>query len=210
MSKKTLMQIFLVIFLFFLILFTFIFFYEPNEINKPFKTLKNSEVNNIVSSSEEQSMIENLEYTSSNNNGDVFELYADYGEPSVEDPDLMFLKNVRAKIIFVDKNNINLISDFANFNTKTFETFFINNVQITRMDEIVTGNELYLVLENKIDLQKDKKKEQNLLRMSHNIFFQKPGYNLKADILEIDLTTKNLKIFMNDKIRKVTANSKIE
>lgn len=210
MSKKTLMQIFLVIFLFFLILFTFIFFYEPNEINKPFKTLKNSEVNNIVSSSEEQSMIENLEYTSSNNNGDVFELYADYGEPSVEDPDLMFLKNVRAKIIFVDKNNINLISDFANFNTKTFETFFINNVQITRMDEIVTGNELYLVLENKIDLQKDKKKEQNLIRMSHNIFFQKPGYNLKADILEIDLITKNLKIFMNDKIEKVTANSKIK
>ena len=210
MSKKTLMQIFLVIFLFFLILFTFIFFYEPNEINKPFKTLKNSEVNNIVSSSEEQSMIENLEYTSSNNNGDVFELYADYGEPSIEDPDLMFLKNVRAKIIFVDKNNINLISDFANFNTKTFETFFINNVQITRMDEIVTGNELYLVLENKIDLQKDKKKEQNLLRMSHNIFFQKPGYNLKADILEIDLITKNLKIFMNDKIEKVTANSKIK
>ena len=210
MSKKTLMQIFLVIFLFFLILFTFIFFYEPNETNKPFKTLKNSEVNNIVSSSEEQSMIENLEYTSSNNNGDVFELYADYGEPSIEDPDLMFLKNVRAKIIFVDKNNINLISDFANFNTKTFETFFINNVQITRMDEIVTGNELYLVLENKIDLQKDKKKEQNLIRMSHNIFFQKPGYNLKADILEIDLITKNLKIFMNDKIEKVTANSKIK
>tara|TARA_B100000886_G_C20404932_1_gene484289 strand:- start:45 stop:677 length:633 start_codon:yes stop_codon:yes gene_type:complete len=210
MSKKTLMQIFLVIFLFFLILFTFVFFYEPNEINKPFKTLKNSEVNNIVSSSEEQSMIENLEYTSSNNNGDVFELYADYGEPSIEDPDLMFLKNVRAKIIFVDKNNINLISDFANFNTKTFETFFINNVQITRMDEIVTGNELYLVLENKIDLQKDKKKEQNLIRMSHNIFFQKPGYNLKADILEIDLITKNLKIFMNDKIEKVTANSKIK
>ena len=210
MSKKTLMQIFLVIFLFFLILFTFVFFYEPNEINKPFKTLKNSEVNNIVSSSEEQSMIENLEYTSSNNNGDVFELYADYGEPSIEDPDLMFLKNVRAKIIFVDKNNINLISDFANFNTKTFETFFINNVQITRMDEIVTGNELYLVLENKIDLQKDKKKEQNLIRMSHNIFFQKPGYNLKADILEIDLITKNLKIFMDDEIKKVTANSKIE
>ena len=210
MSKKTLMQILLIIFLFFLILFTFIFFYEPNKINKPFKTLKNPEKNNIVSSSEEQSMIENLEYTSSNSNGDVFELYADYGEPSIEDPDLMFLKNVRAKIIFIDKNNINLISDFANFNTKTFETLFINNVQITRMDEIVTGNELYLVLENKIDLQKDKKKEQNLLRMSHNILFQKPGYNLKADILEIDLITKNLKIFMNDRVEKVTANSKIK
>ena len=210
MSKRALIQIFLLIILVFLTIFTFLFFYKSNEINKDFKTSKNSKVNNVVSSSEVQSTIENLEYTSSNNNGDIFELYADYGEPSIEDPDLMFLKNVRAKIIFVDKNNINLISDFANFNTKTFETLFINNVKITRLDEIVTGNELYLVLENEIDLQQDNKKEQNLLRMSHNIFFQKPGYNLKADILEIDLITKNLKIFMDDKIKKVTANSKIK
>ena len=210
MSKKASIQIFLLILLVFLTIFTFLFFYKSNEINKDFKTSKNSKVNNVVSSSEVQSTIENLEYTSSNNNGDIFELYADYGEPSIEDPDLMFLKNVRAKIVFVDKNNINLISDFANFNTKTFETLFINNVKITRTDEIVTGNELYLVLENEIDLQQGDKKEQNLLRMSHNIFFQKPGYNLKADILEIDLITKNLKIFMDDKIKKVTANSKIK
>ena len=210
MSKRALIQIFLLIILVFLTIFTFLFFYKSNEINKDFKTSKNSKVNNVVSSSEVQSTIENLEYTSSNNNGDIFELYADYGEPSIEDPDLMFLKNVRAKIVFVDKNNINLISDFANFNTKTFETLFINNVKITRTDEIVTGNELYLVLENEIDLQQGDKKEQNLLRMSHNIFFQKPGYNLKADILEIDLITKNLKIFMDDKIKKVTANSKIK
>lgn len=210
MSKKTLIQIFLLIFLIFFILFTFLFFYKSNKINKDFLASKNSEVTNVIYGDDEQSMIENLEYTSSNSNGDIFELYADYGEPSVEDPDLMFLKNVRAKIIFVDKNNINLISDFANFNTKTFETLFINNVKITRLDEIVTGNELYLVLENEIDLQQDNKKEQNLLRMSHNIFFQKPGYNLKADILEIDLITKNLKIFMDDEIKKVTANSKIE
>ena len=210
MSKRALIQIFLLIILVFLTIFTFLFFYKSNEINKDFKTSKNSKVNNVVSSSEVQSTIENLEYTSSNNNGDIFELYADYGEPSIEDPDLMFLKNVRAKIVFVDKNNINLISDFANFNTKTFETLFINNVKITRTDEIVTGNELYLVLENEIDLQQGDKKEQNLLRMSHNIFFQKPGYNLKADILEIDLITKNLKIFMDDEIKKVTANSKIE
>ena len=210
MSKKTLIQILLLIFLILFTLFTFLFFYKSNKINKVSKASKNPEATNVVSSSEEQSMIENLEYTSSNNNGDIFELYADYGEPSIEDPDLMFLKNVRAKIIFVDKNNINLISDFANFNTKTFETLFINNVQITRMDEIVTGNELYLVLENKIDLKNNNNKEQNLLRMSHNIFFQKPGYNLKADILEIDLITKNLKIFMDDKIKKVTANSKIK
>ena len=54
------------------------------------------------------------------------------------------------------------------------------------------------------------KKEQNIIRMSNNILFQKPGYQLKADILEIDLITKNIKIYMNDKLEKVFGSSKIK
>ena len=61
----------------------------------------------------------------------------------------MFLSNVKANIIFKDKNkeNVKLTSDYANFNTRTFETTFIDKVKITRKDEIITGNELYLVLD---------------------------------------------------------------
>ena len=46
-----------------------------------------------------------------------------------------------------------LTSKFANFNTKTFETTFIDNVKISRHDEIITGDELYLVLKDKDDLE---------------------------------------------------------
>ena len=46
--------------------------------------------------------------------------------------------------------------------------------------------------------------------MSNNIFFKKPGYTLKADVLEIDLTTKNTKIFMNNKLKKVMITSVIK
>ena len=75
----------------------------------------------------------------------------------------------------------------------------------------MTGEKLYLVLENDDELvEKDLKKEQNILRMSNNILFEKPGYTLKADILEIDLITKNLKIYMNDKLEKVFGSSKIK
>ena len=45
-----------------------------------------------------------------------------------------------------NKPDVLLTSDFANFNTKTFETTFIDNVKISRNDEIITGDELYLVL----------------------------------------------------------------
>ena len=210
MEKKTLVQIFLFILLILLVLFTFIFFYNSDEVKQSSDRPKNNNIN-TSSSQDDQNIIENIKYTSSNNNGDIFEIFADFGEPSSINPELMLLKSVKAQIIFTSKNNINLISDFADFNTKTFETLFFDNVKITRLDEVMTGEKLYLVLENDDELvEKDLKKEQNILRMSNNILFEKPGYSLKADILEIDLITKNLKIYMNDKVEKVFGSSKIK
>ena len=54
------------------------------------------------------------------------------------------------------------------------------------------------------------KKEENILRMSRNVFYKKPGYTLSADILEIDLITKNIKIYMIDKYKKVLAQKKFK
>ena len=127
----------------------------------------------------------------------------------------MFLTNVKGKVIFKDDNKpkIILTSKFADFNTVSFETTFKENVKITRQDEVITGDKLYLVLDNEEqdsdDLSKTPK-EENLIRMSNNIFFKKPGYTLKADVLEIDLTTKNTKIFMNNKLKKVMITSVIK
>ena len=120
----------------------------------------------------------------------------------------MFLTKVTATVIFTDKGSIILTSNFANFNTKTFETTFFNNVQVKRDNEIITGDELYLVLE-----QDDKKKlnkpdvEENLIRISNNVIYKKPGYSLKADILELDLITKNIKIYMLNEKQKIIAKS---
>ena len=46
--------------------------------------------------------------------------------------------------------------------------------------------------------------------MSRNVFYKKPGYNLSADILEVDLITKNIKIYMVDKYKKVLVTSEIK
>ena len=210
MEKKTLVQIFLFILLILLVLFTFIFFYNSDEVKQSSDRPKNNNIN-TSSSQDDQNIIENIKYTSSNNNGDIFEIFADFGEPSSINPELMLLKSVKAQIIFTNKSNINLTSDFADFNTKTFETLFFDNVKITRLDEVMTGEKLYLVLENDDELgEKDLKKEQNILRMSNNILFEKPGYSLKADILEMDLISKDIKIFMLDKQKKVFAKTIIK
>ena len=210
MEKKNLIQIFLLILL---ILITFSVFNVYYKTDKTLKSSKKIEMENPDETklNEGKNIIQDIRYTSNNNNGDVFEILADFGEPSLEIDDLMFLTKVVANVTLKNESDIKLTSDYANFNTKTFETTFINNVKIFRNDETITGNELYLVFDQSDALSQGiSPTEQNLIRISHDVIIKKPGYILKADVLEIDLITKNTKVYMNNKNDKVQANSKLK
>ena len=159
----------------------------------------------------DKNIIKDIEYSLNNDNGNIYRVIADFGEVKIDNPDLMFLTNVTATVIFNDKMNIILTSNFANFNSKTFETTFLNNVQVKKDKEIITGDELYLVLEKDDKEILDKPNiEENLIRISHNVMYKKPGYILKADILELDLITKNIKIYMLNENEKILAKSIID
>jgi len=208
MGKKSILQIFLTVILILISYFTFSIYYKKNDKNP---TEAKKEIYEKKNTSEGQNLIQDIKYTSNNVRGDIYEILAEFGESSLENPDLMFLRNVTANIIFKKKENIKVVADFANFNTITFETTFINNVKVARDTEIITGNELYLVLDlNEEIITNNQDKDQNLIRMTDNILFEKPGYSLKADILEIDLISKDIKIFMNKKETKVIATSEIK
>ena len=209
MVKKAKLQILLIIILVSVTYFIYAIYYKKND--QSTTNTKNGQTLQQNISNENQNLIQDIKYTSSNGRGDIYEILADYGESSLENPDLMFLTNVTANIIFQEKEDIQVIADFANFNTITFETTFVNNVKVERGQEIITGNELYLVLDlDEEMIENNSKKDQNLIRMSHNILFEKPGYTLKADILEIDLISKDIKIFMDKKNKKVIATSKLD
>ena len=206
-SKKTLIQTFLILTLILLNFVVFNFYYKA-DFKKDQTDLKNQEIEEKSLNVKNNDLIENLKYTSNNSRGDIYELFADFGEANVDNPDIMFLTNVNGKIKFKNKPDVLLTSNFANFNTKTFETTFIDNVKILRHDEIITGDELYLVLDlDENDLKENSDKEENLLRISNNVSFKKPGYSLEADIVEIDLITKNSKIYMKNGIKKVSVTS---
>ena len=211
MGKKYLIQIFLIIILFIITLIIFNHFYISNS---SLGNSKNKETVNIEKNNEQvvdKNIIENVQYSLNNNKGDVYQVLADFGEINLDNPNLMFLTNVNARLILANKTNIILTSEFANFNTKTFETTFIKNIKVEREEETITGDELYLVLEN----EKEKTEniplsDENLIRISNNILYKKPGYSLKADILEMDLISKDIKIFMLDKQKKVFAKTIIK
>ena len=109
MGKRNLIQIILFVFLLLITFFIFKTYYKKNETNiKSSKTieLKNS---NTDANNESKNIIKDIKYTSNNTNGDIFEILADYGEPSIEITDLMFLTNVKANIFLKNKSNINYL-----------------------------------------------------------------------------------------------------
>ena len=209
MEKKTTIQLVIILILILISILIYKFYYNQDlqdEVKINETTISKDKIDN-----EGQNLIMDIKYTSNNNQGDIYEIIADYGETSLVDPNLMFLTNVTGNIIFKEKDNIKLTSDFAGLNNKTFETTFINNVRIIRADQTITGNELYLVLEqNEKVIEDNPDIDQNLIRISYNVLFESPGYTLKADVIEIDLITKNMNIFMNKKLKKVTATGEIK
>ena len=210
MNKKAIIQFFLVTILIIASFSIFDFFYIPKESDQKLESKKDANIDNELSNTD-KNIIKDIEYSLNNDNGNIYRVIADFGEVKIDNPDLMFLTNVTATVIFNDKMNIILTSNFANFNSKTFETTFLNNVQVKKDKEIITGNELYLVLENNDKEILDKPKiEENLIRISHNVMYKKPGYILKADILELDLITKNIKIYMLNENEKILAKSIID
>ena len=208
MERKTIIQLVIISILILISILMYKFYYNQ-DLQDDIK-INESSISKDKIDNEGQNLIKDIKYTSNNNQGDIFEIIADYGETSLVDPNLMFLTNVTGNIFFKEKDNIILNSDFAGFNTKTFETTFIKNVKIIRGDQTITGNELYLVLEqNEKVIEDNPDIDQNLIRISYNVLFKSPGYTLKADVIEIDLITKNMKIFMNNKLKKVVATGEL-
>lgn len=209
MSKNTIIQ--LLLFFILIILGSYVFYnFSKNKEENNLNILKKNENNNIDEKklSNNQNIIENIRYQSSNFRGDTFEILAKYGETFLENPNQMKLTKVNSNIIFKNGEIINLKSNFADFNTQTFETTFFENVSIIKKNEIINGDKLYFIMEASNNISdSSNEKEENIIRLTGNVIYKKPGYTAKADIIEIDLVTKNLIIEMTKKTDRVVINT---
>jgi len=210
MNKKTFIQFVLIGIIIIILLYVNKIYLNLNKVESQnqSKLVGEEKINEqIILNKKNQNFIKDIKYNSNNNNGDRYVLTANFGEINLDNPDLIYLHNVEGTVTLKDNQKIIITSGFANFNSKTFETIFIDSVKIVRQDEIITGDELHLILEASVEeLIENPNKEQNLIRMKNNIFYKKTGLNIKTDIVEFDLITKNLKIYMNDKKKKVIVN----
>ncbi len=196
MSKKFILQIILFSFIILIIGGTF---YYINRDKKNDQELSNvdTERNQNKESKKKSSIIKNIKYTSSDNEGNKYEIIAKLGEVDFNNQEIINMQNVKAIIALKDSEVIIINSDFAKYNTKNYDTQFSENVLMTYDEHIIRSKNLDLFF------------EKHIAQAMNNLVYENNTSRLRADKIEIDLITKNSKIFMYNKKKKIKISGKI-
>ena len=188
MNKKTSLQV-LLTFLIFLIFISFYlkYFNDDSEISK--ESLVEQKV--AINQNSLSTYIDNIDYTSSDAKGNRYQITAEQSEIKIENPNVMLLKNVIAYIYIKDSDTVKITSNFGKYNSKNYDTIFSKNVIVIYPGHKITGEYL------------DFSFLTNLGIFTTNVIYNGEKTNLYADKIEMNLTTKDTKIFMNDTGKKV-------
>ena len=182
MNKKKILKIsFIISIIIFSILVTYFKYLKKNEI----VTNKNLEISekNFVNSN----IIKDIKYSSTDLQGNEYIILAEEGEIDLNNSDIIFLKNVNAFIkLYKNKETITISSNYGKYNTASYDTIFSKNVKIDYIKNKITSNYLDFSMAN------------NLLIISKNVVYTNQENILKADVIELNIITKDTKIFMHN------------
>ncbi len=183
MRYKTLFQVFL-IFLALLIssIFYFKYFHENNiskienvgekKIDKNDKTIGNT--------------VKDILYESIDSEGNNYVINSDFGTFNDKNQEEILMTNVTATIIFKTGNQVNLKSKKAKYNTVNSNTNFFDNVYLKFLNHSINSDNIDVLFTD------------SKLEAYNNLVYRNSDINLVADKVELDLLTKDSKIFMFD------------
>ena len=198
MKRKIILSTFLLIFF-----FTFlIFFYTKSsndknliEKEKVVKLVENENIEILNEKIESLNIIEDVSYSAKDIKGNEYFLKAREGTIDQNESNFIFLKSVKAIIDLKDYKLIEISSDFGKYDINNYDTIFSKNVIITYLDNIITGDYL--------DFSWDK----NLMLVSRDVILKNNKNSLQADVIEMDIEKRDIKIFMYEDSKKVNIRS---
>ena len=189
MKKNRVIQFSLVI----EIIILFFTTYYSGDKDKIVDANKNSSTENASKLTEETSnIIENINYTGTNNRGTFFELNAAIAEIKYDEPNLSRLQDVFVVIRLKNLRTIHIQSDKAVFNKISNDCEFFGNIKITEQDNVITSDNL------------DFYNSKNSLQAYNNVEYSGTKGALIADKVDVDLLKNEANIFMfkkNDKVK---------
>ena len=188
MNKKTALQVVMVLVI---IIISFLFYLKY--FTKNFEDVKETPVIEKIdeSQSSTSTYIDDINYVSTDIRGNKYQITAKQAEIKDENSDVMFLTDVVAFIFIEDSETVKITSNFGKYNSKNYDTIFSENVIVIYPGHQITGEYLDFSFLNDLGI------------FTKNVVYTGKKTNLFADKIEMNLTTKDTKIFMNDAEKKV-------
>ena len=139
--------------------------------------------------SEKSNQSKDIEYIATKENGDIFKILARYGRTNLNNSKMLDLEDVKGTIS--SKNNLDfyISSDFAKYNYTNQDSKFYSNVKIKYDDKEITCDNFELSV------------SENLAVAYENVVFKNSGSIMKAKTIIVNISTKDIKINSNDKIK---------
>tara|TARA_Y100001936_G_C15788126_1_gene514959 strand:+ start:208 stop:693 length:486 start_codon:yes stop_codon:yes gene_type:complete len=147
---------------------------------------------NIYSSN----IIDDVKYSSTDSKGNEYIINASTGEIDYSNSNVVYLTNVTAIIKLTNSNEITITSKFGKYNINNFDTIFTKNVIVRYLENEITSEYMDFSL------------NRNSMIISKNVIYTNLENILKSDVVEINIETKDTKIYRYDNKHKVNIKSK--
>jgi hypothetical protein len=190
MKKNKIVKIFFIFFITLAIFLIYLKFFKFEN-----KIVKNEQIINekeVYSSN----IIENVNYSTKDADQNEYLITALKGEIDYTNPNIIYLTNVKAEIKLNNSDNIVIVSDFGKYNSDNFDTIFSKNVLISYLDNRINSEYLDFSI------------NRNTMIISKNVIYNNLKNILEADVIEINIKTKDTKVFMHEKNKQVNIKSK--
>ena len=183
MLKKILIQIFLIIVI---IVISILFYFKY--INKSDQTNKDDKIKtkNVELESIKGNVISDISYESQDFEGRKYLIKSHKGIVNKNNPNIIEMEKVNAKITLIDGTYITIESEYAFYDNIKFDTKFSKNIKVKHLEHIIKSDNLVLSFEG------------NQLEAFNNLTYENLDLIMFADKIIFDLKSKNTKIFNFD------------
>ena len=198
MIKKIVLGSAFVIFSFSILIFIYFKLYEnkiPPKKNERVELNEKKKIEINDEKIESSNIIEDVSYSAKDTKGNNYFLKASQGTIDQNESNYIFLKSVKAVINLKNSKLIEISSDFGKYNINNYDTIFSKNVIIKYLDNQISGDYL--------DFSWDK----NLMIISRDVKIKNNDNFLQADVIEVNIQTRGIKIFMYEENKKVNIKS---
>ena len=182
--KKKLIIVQSLLFFVAIVLFYFVYYYK--NIGNDENIIVEKKIDNPIDEGSKSNFFENVEYKGIDANGNRYLLQSELASFDEDNPQLINMTNMKATFYFKDGQIINIYGDRGNYNNKTNDMEFRENVRVEQGDNKIFANNL------------DYYNLKKMINVYGNVIGESLEGSFVADILKLNIEDQSVDFSMKN------------